>query len=413
MSQSVPQQPLLTEAARGDAPSTPHADRPLPAFPQHAPAHADPHSPIEREIERSERASAALAAARALARASFTDSELAADNAAEADGDIDTSGWVRTEYAALDQSVRAPQEEVPHGGAPRNLVGGSFNPGIDAPQPRPFAAQPIAQSPMQTRTGAQARFMHEARHSRRAEPAGAPAASRLDLSTNSSHYDKPAVVPMLATPVAAPGTRAPAATAAVARPRRAAGPSDTLKVAVAVGVGALAVLAGGGAAWKAGWLSRSTPSNPAIVTAQVAAQAEAARVLSSAQQEIPVAPAAGTAPQRSDAEVDAALAAAARAAAVPVESVHAAGPARAVPATPAPVAAAVVKPAALVAPSTATPATKSANTAAAPHQPQPAKESVASAVARAQARADSFLATDTPAAGKEAPAASAETKPAQ
>src|SRR5579862_7880508 len=130
MSHSVPQQQSGVDAARGDVPSAPSADRSLPDFPQHVSRPAPgPHTPIEREIERSERASAALAATRALARASFTDSQLAAEGLDE-DGDIDTSGWVRTEYAALDHSVRAPQDDVPYDGAPRNLVGGAFHPGM-------------------------------------------------------------------------------------------------------------------------------------------------------------------------------------------------------------------------------------------------------------------------------------------
>ena len=107
MSNTVPKQPSPGEAARSDAPSAHPTARPVPDF--------EPHSPIEREIERSERASAALAATRALARAAFTDSQLAADDAA-ADGDVDASGWARTEYAALGHSVAArPQGDVPAG----------------------------------------------------------------------------------------------------------------------------------------------------------------------------------------------------------------------------------------------------------------------------------------------------------
>ncbi len=404
MSHSVPQRPILAEAARGDAPSTPHADRPLPEFPQHA--QPDAHSPIEREIERSERASAALAAARAVARASSNDSQLEG-----ADGDIDTADWVRTEYAALDQSVRAPQEDVPHAGTPRNLVGGSFNPGIAHQAARPFATTPIGQSPIKTRGGAQARFMHEARQAPRAERPGAPATSRLDLSAGGAHYDKPAVVPMLVNPVAAPGVRAGGAAPGGARlPRRAEAPSEALKFAVAAGVGAIAVLLGGGLAWKAGWLSHSRPDDAALITAQVAAQAEAARVLSTAQPDIAVVPAAGpavtttasTSLHRSDEEINAALAAAARAAAVPVASVHAAGPARPVAPAPVPVSVSTTLP--------PTPVVPSANAAAPQRAAAPTKDSVAAAIAKAQARADSFLAAGTPATPGEAPAAAAEVK---
>ena len=401
MSHSVPQRPVLTEAARGDAPSTPHADRPLPDFPQHAPPGG--HSPIEREIERSERASAALAAARALARASSNDSQL---EGTDADGDIDTANWIRTEYASLDQSVRAPQEEVPHAGAPRNLVGGSFNPGIGGQPARPFATAPIGQSPIKTRGGAQARFLHESRHAPRAERPGAPATSRLDLSTGGAHYERPAVVPMLVNSVGTTGARPGASAPTHVQVARRAAPSEALKFAVAAGVGAIAVLLGGGLAWKAGWLSHARSDDPALITARVAAQAEAARMLSASQPEIAVVPAAGpavtTAPHRSDEEINAALAAAARAAAVPVASVHAAGPARAV--APAPVALPVVATTASTAPA-AVRVTPSANAAipAPQHAPPPAKETVAAAIARAQARADSFLAAGTPATASEAP----------
>ncbi len=410
MSHSVPQRPVLTEAARGDAPSTPHADRPLPDFPQHAPA--NPHSPIDREIERSERASAALAATRALARASSNDSQL---EGTDADGDIDTASWIRTEYASLDQSVRTPQEEVAHPGAPRNLVGGSFNPGIGHPPARPFAAAPIGQSPFKTRGGAQARFLHESRQTPRAERPGAPVTSRLDLSTGGAHYERPAVVPMLVNPVGSTVARPGASAPAHVQVARRAAPSESLKFAVAAGVGAIAVLLVGGLAWHAGWLSHSRTDDPSLITARVAAQAEAARVLSTTQPEVAVAPAAGptvtAAPHRSDEEINAALAAAARAAAVPVASVHAAGPARAVaPGSVATPVVPIVATTPVAAPVSAAPAavrsTPSANVAAAvpPHAAPPAKESVAVAIARAQARADSFLANGPPATASEAPA---------
>jgi hypothetical protein len=407
MSHSVPQQQSALDAARSDVASTPPADRPLPDFPQHA-----AHSPIEREIERSERACAALAATRALARAAFTDSQLAADD----EGDIDTSGWIRTEYAALDQSVRAPQEDVPHGGKPRNLVGGSFDPGIASQQGRTFLGTSLSQAPIKTRSGAQARFMHEARQTPRAERIP-PGTTRTDLSLSAgtAHYDKPAVMPMLATPTAAPGLRpVPANVPTPLRARLHKPPSEPFKFALAAGLGAVVMLMGGGVAWKAGWLSHPAPSNASLVTAQVAAQAEAARVLSSTQQEIPVVPAAGRSSSRTDAEVDAALAAAARAAAVPVASVHAAGPARVAPPADRPV---VVPAAALVA-APAAPFVTTATTlpSAAPASVQksaPAqqgKDSVAAAIASAQARADSFLASGS---GVSAAAPAPESKPTQ
>src|SRR4051812_39376106 len=144
MSPPVPQQRPVPGAAVGDDSPASSAGRSLPAFPQHpAPAAPVAHSPIEREIERSQRASAALAATRALARASFTDSQLAADDAS-GDPDADGSSWVRTEYASLDQSVRAPQDEVPHAGAAGNLVGGGFNPGLAFQDVRAFPGPSIA-----------------------------------------------------------------------------------------------------------------------------------------------------------------------------------------------------------------------------------------------------------------------------
>jgi len=405
MNQPVPQQASTPDAARGDSPSALPADRPLPPFPQHAGA-AQPHSPIEREIERSERALAALAAARALARASSNDSQLEPD---AADGDIDTANWVRTEYASLDQSVRSPQEDVPHPGAPRNLVGGSFNPGISGQQARAFSGPSMSRSPIKTRGGAQARFLHEARHAPRAERPGTTPPSRLDLSAGggTARYDKPAVVPMLVNAVTLPAARATVAPAPAGVTRRVP-PSETTKFVVAMGVGAVAMLMAGGLAWNAGWLAHNTPDNPALVTARVAAQAEAARVLSSAQQEIAVTPAAGTAPHRTDEEINAALAAAARAAAVPVASVHAAAPARAIAPT-APVTLAVASTAPIAAP--AAPAA-SAVGAAPPRVPVKGKDSVAAAIANAQARADSFLASGSPAVSAETPPAPVALKTA-
>ena len=94
MSPPVPRQQPHPGAARSEL-SSELPDDALPSdFPPHDPR--SPHSPIEREIERSERASAALAATRALARAAFTDSQLAAEDAA-AEHDEDPSCWVRTE----------------------------------------------------------------------------------------------------------------------------------------------------------------------------------------------------------------------------------------------------------------------------------------------------------------------------
>ena len=385
MSHSVPKQQFRADAARADGSSAPQADRPIPEFPSHA--HGSPHSPIEREIERSERASAALAAARVVARASFTDSQLAADDAS-ADADIDTSGWIRTEYAALDPAAHASGDAAPQGAAPRNLVGGSFNPGIASLHGRAFPGASLGHASIKTRTGAHARFLQESRHTPRGERV-LSAAAKIEQSLAGHTYDKPAVVPMLA-PAMAPVP----AKAAIARARPPVPASEPAKFLLAAGLGAVIVLIGGGVAWKAGLLSRNTASNTAMVTAQVAAQAEAARTLSPAPQEIAIAPAAGST-TRTNEEVDAALVAAARAAAVPVASVHAAGPSR--------VARRLAPATAAVAPvTTPTPVA----TAAAPQRaPARSKESVADAIAHAQARADSFLAS-----GSSAAAAPAEVK---
>jgi hypothetical protein len=373
MSHSVPRQQSVPDAARSASPSTPPADRPLPDFQPHTPS---PYSPIDREIERSERASAALAATRALTRASFTDSELAAENVAGSavdDHDIDTSGWIRTEYAALDQAARSPQAAAP----PRNLVGGTFNPGIASLQGRAFPNASIAHTPIKTRSGAEARFLRESRQAPRPERAvGGVARSELSLSASTAHYDKPAVIPMLAPATAPAGARSPARVAA--RTPAGARAVEPVKFLFAVGLGAIVVLMAGGVAWKAGLLSRTTPSNAALITPEVAARAEAARVQSAAQQEIPITPAAGVPTRRSDAEVDAALAAAARAAAVPAASVRAAGPSRVTRALPPPT------------PLAAAPANASTAVQHAPAH----KESVAEAIANAQARADRFLAPD-------------------
>ena len=385
MSQPVPQQQSRTDAARGDGASTPPADRSLPEFPQHASRPAPgPHTPIEREIERSERASAALAATRALARASFTDSQLAAEGMDE-DGDVDASAWVRTEYAALDHSVRTPQDDVPHAGAPHNLVGGAFHPGMAFQSVRAFPGASVAQTPIRTRGGAQARFLQESRHAPRAER-GATAAPRTEhsLSSGAGLYDKAAVLPIRVAPGATPITVPTPANSVPTPVRGSAGGSagGPLRFALAAGLGAVAVLAGGIVVSKAGWLAHDRPG----VAAAIASKPVAARVMSDAQQEISLEP-----PARSDQEVDDALAAAARAAAVPVASVHAAGPAR------------VARPVAIATPSPSFKAGAAVRAAS-------GKDGVAAAIANAQARADRFLAS-----GNAAPAAVAapEVKPAQ
>lgn len=398
MSHSVPQQRPVADAARRDVSSAPSADRSLPDFPQLAPAAASAaHTPIEREIERSQRASAALAATRALARASFTDSQLAAE---AGDDDIDASAWIRTEYASLDQSVRTPQDDVPHGGAPRNLVGTGFNPGMAFQDVSAFPGASIAQTPIKTRGGAQARFLHESRLTPRTprHPGAAPR-SEHSLGSGAGLYDKPAVIPMLASsgaPAVARPAGAPRAKAARAR----AASGEPLKFALAAALGAAIALIGGGVAWKSGWLTRDGAA-AAIVTAQTAAKAEAARARSAAQPEIAsVPPSAGRSSARSNEEVDAALAAAARAAAVPMASVHAAGPARgARPETlPARGAGASQKAAPAVAPIAGP---RAATPAPAPR----GKDGVAAAIAHAQARADSFLGSGaTPPAAAAAPA---------
>jgi hypothetical protein len=387
MSNSVPQQQFRADAARSDAASAPHADTPLPDF--------QASSPIELEIARSERASAALAAPRALARAAFTDSQLAAEEAAiDAEADIDTSGWVRTEYAALDHAVgaRAPQDDPASAArrvvaSGRNLVAGSFNPGITSQHSRAFPGASIANSPIRTHTGNHARFLQESRLTPRASSVASPAAKiEQSPAAGAAHYDKPAVIPMLATPIAAPAAQRP-----TPAPLRAPA-GGSFKFALAAGFGAAIVLMGGGVAWKAGWLSHASPTNASLITARVAAQAEAARLLAAPPQEIAIAPpAAGVATTRSNEEVDAALAAAARAAAVPVASVHAAGPSR------------VARPLApVVAPG-------GASTAPA-RPPVRSKDSVAAAIASAQARADNFLSSGS---GAAATASTPELKHAQ
>jgi len=308
MSQPVSRPPSSPEAARSDVPPALSAD-PRPAgFPEHEPSppQAPPHSEIEREIERSERALAALAATRALARAAFTDSQLAADDAKAAEqaaDEGDDDGWVRTEYVAFEHTF-PPADDAP----PRHLVGGSFDPGIASQQGRTFPGASMADASLKTRTGAQARFLHESRHAPRGEQGGA-AASQVG-----AHQDRPAGHPGRPATASAPArSRTPAPARAPAR--------EGLKFALAAGLGAVVVLAGGGMAWKAGWLSRgaasattaatapaeaTTTAPPATTTATVAptdAQAEAARILSPARQEITITPAAGVAPPRGEAQL--------------------------------------------------------------------------------------------------------------
>jgi hypothetical protein len=374
MSSSHPRQPPARDAARTDSRSTPVDGRELPEFQPHTPS---PYTPMDREIERSERASAALAATRALARASFTDSQLAADDAAGHDAlDDVASSWVRTEYVAFDPT---PQGEAGHE-SPRHLIGGSFNPGIASQQGRLFPAASIAQGPIRTRSGAMARFAQESRHAPRAER-GAAAAPRPAPAPSTDHPEKPAVMPVLAS--ARP--LAPRARQPVRSVRR-----EPAGFLLAAALGAAVVLVGGGFAWKAGLLARQ-PDELAVVSHAVAAQAEAARLLSQ-ERNIPVVPAAGPSSRRSDAEVDAALAAAARAAAVPADSVRAAGPARLVPAS-----------APAMASTTAAAAARASGVRpVVPH----AKDSIDEAIANAQARADRFLAPET---GSSAPTAPAPT----
>ena len=367
MSPPVPRQQSHPDAARSES-SSELPDDALPSdFPPHDPRSL--HSPIEREIERSERASAALAATRALARAAFTDSQLAAEDAA-AEHDDDPSGWVRTEYVALDHSVRDAQDTPPETPA-RNLVGGSFNPGIATQHGRTYPGVSISHAPIVTRGGAQATFRQESRKVPRGERAPDHAHRDQPSGAGAAHYDKAAVMPMLAPAVASRAARTNAPRAERGR----ASAANPMTLLLAAGFGAAIALVGGGVAWRAGLLGRHAAVEAAAPAPQVAAQAEAARVLSPAQAEIAIAPAAGINPPRSDAEVNAALAAAARAAAVPADSVRAAGPARA--AEPAVEVVAVSRPA---------PAAPSAARAAA-H----GKDGVADAIAHAQARADKFL----------------------
>ncbi|MFL6628478.1 MAG: hypothetical protein ACJ8G1_18705, partial [Vitreoscilla sp.] len=279
MTQPVSRPTSAPEAAPG-------AEEPTTEFLAHDPgSQPPPHSSIDQEIARSERASAALAATRALARAAFTDSQLAADDAAAATDEdedaaqdaIDTE-WVRTEYVAFEHTL-PPDDEARRDGPPRHRVGGGFNPGIASPQGRTYPGASMADASLKTRTGAQAQFHHEARHAPRAE--ALPAAT--------GHPGRPVVTPSQA---AAPSRSHTA-------PRTP--PRDGLRFLLAAGLGGVVVLAGGSLAWRAGLFSHAaapvTATAPAAAAttptpAAVAAQAEATRILSpTAPQEIAVTPA--------------------------------------------------------------------------------------------------------------------------
>ena len=211
-----------------------------------------PHSPIEREIERSERASAALAAARALARASFTDSQLAADDAA-ADGDIDTAELdphrVRARWISR---AHRPQDDA-RAAAPRNLVGGSFNPGIASQHGARVPGRLDRRTRRSRPAPARRRASRRSRATRRAP--NAARAPRRPTPASVARYDKPAVVPMLA-----PSRWRPRAGAGRRRGARRVEPANTF--VAGGGLGAVVVLVGGGVAWKAGLLSHAAPTTP-------------------------------------------------------------------------------------------------------------------------------------------------------
>ena len=267
--------------------------------------------------------------------------------------------------------MRDTQDTPPQPPA-RNLVGGSFNPGIATQQGRTYPGVSISHTPITTRGGAQATFRQESRKVPRGERAPDHSPHDPSSTAGAMHDDKPAVTPMPAPAAASRGGRTNAPRAAHARGRASA--VNPMTLLLAAGFGAAIALVGGGIAWKAGLLGRhATVEAAAAPTPQAAAQAEAARVLSPAQPEIAIAPAAGVNPPRSDAEVNAALAAAARAAAVPADSVRAAGPAR------------VAEPVVAPGPRSA-PAAPSAARAQAL-----GKDGVADAIAKSQARADKFL----------------------
>jgi hypothetical protein len=397
MSNPVPPEWSRLDAVRNEDLPT---QRALPDF--------EPVSPIDRAIARSERASAALAAAAAVARAAFTDSQLQAEAAAAeaAIGDIDTGAWVRTEYASLDHALaaRSRQEAAARltmeaTNSSRNPVIGTFDPGLTALNARVFPGSSIANArpgaPGYARGPAQARFLHEARLTPRAAKAASTAAPIEEhLAAHAAHYDKPEVMPMLATPMPAPRARVTAS-----RPSPA---SEPAKLVLAACMGAAIVLIAGGAAWKSGALSRGgSPSDGALVTSSVVNQAETARALAAGNQELQMAPpAAGArvtpvvattaiaAPAKAAADVDAILAAAARVTAPPEPK-----PPAAAPVTVAAVPRVVAKAAT---PSVATPAAALS------------KDSVAAAIASAQARADRFLAANATPAATSGPAVKQE-----
>ncbi len=395
MSNSVPQDRSRLDAVRNENQPT---QRALPDF--------EPASPIDREIERSQRASAALATAAAVARAAFTDSQLQAEAAAaEADvGDIDTAAWIRTEYASLDHSVSArhPSAGRPLAGhadpsSSRNPVIGTFDPGLTALNAHVFPGSSIASarpgSPGHGRGTAQVRFMQESRLTPRAAKV-VNTAARIEehLAAHAAHYDKPEVMPMLATPPAAPA-RAPAARRAPA--------GERAKLMLAAGMGAVVVLMAGGVAWKSGMLSRGgNPADGALVTASVAKHAEAARMLAGNQEIRMAPPAAGVraASATAPVDVDAILAAAARVVAPPAPAAEppAATPVALEVATPARAPAVTVPHVVARAafPAAAPVATTRATAPAGPRS----KDAVAAAVADAQARADRFLAGADPVA---------------
>ena len=394
MSNSVPHERARPLAARNDEQSAPDAQ----------PHRPEPVSPIDREIARSQRASAALAASAAVARASFTDSQLEAEAAAAAagEGDIDTSAWVRTEYAALDHSIAPPAAfDVPPGRpSAHNPVAGTFDPGLVALSARTFGTAGARMGvPIRTRGGAQARFRQESRLTPRSEPI-ATSAARIERQLEASHsrYDKAEVMPLLATP--APQPVAHAAGRAALPSAVAARGNDTAKLLLSAGLGVVVAVMIGGVAWKQGLLtSGGSPTDSAVVTANVARQAEAARSVGAAVQQLAVAPpAAGVqpaqvadapapvvAPRTSANDVDAILAAAARVA--PVGRTPAQAPvvaaARPIPPTAAPVAP-------QAAPVIAAPSV------AAQRETARSREAVSQAVAHAQERADSFLGGSSP-----------------
>ncbi len=417
MSKPVPQERAQPLAARND--DRPHADPQSPPEPQQTAV-----SPIDREIARSQRASAALAASAAVARASQADSEsesgLEAEAAQAGEGDIDTSAWVRTEYAAFDHSptrhqsldepvTPAQSAEPAEPGArrarssPHNPVAGTFDPGLMALNARSFASTlPGARAgqPIRTRSGAQARFRQESRHAPRGERVADSAVRHEEPLAPNSHfgYDKAEVMPLLA-----PTLPAPVPPRGRARPAARTGQGgEAAKFLLAGCMGAIVAVTAAAVAWKQGLLTPGgSPTDTDLVTANVARQAEAARVLSAAERELRSdPPAAGAqaaavtapasapplaiAPSRlSAADADAILAAAARATSQGRGQV----PERDAPSVavqPALAGAAAARPARSMA--------AAASLAAPARGSEHERDAVAQAVANAQAKADSFLA---------------------